>query len=89
MTREQEIRNTLADGVLVAAVAADELALDDLRLHEQGVQVAQQRPARIFATAAGGILRLGLRLQLLHRRRLGREGREPELFVPARKVGLG
>ena len=59
MTREQEIRNTLADGVLVAAVAADELALDDLGLHQQRVQVPQQRRA------------LGaLRLQLRCRRRL-------------------
>lgn len=55
MTRQQEIRNPLAHGVLVAAAGAHELALHDLRLHQQVVQVLQ---------------RLRVRLQVLCRRRL-------------------
>lgn len=64
MTRQQEIRNPLLDGVLVPAVGADQLALGDLRLQQQVVQVAHQ---------------LVVGLQLLLRRGLLGQGRESEL----------
>lgn len=41
MAGQQEVGDALADGVLVAAVPADELALHDLRLEQQVVQVLE------------------------------------------------
>jgi hypothetical protein len=66
MARQQKVGNALADGVLVAAAAADELALHDLRLHEQVVQVLE-------------LLLVGL--QFLCRRGLLWQGREAELLL--------
>lgn len=42
MVRQQEIRHALAHDILVATVPADQLALADLGLHEQGVQVLDE-----------------------------------------------
>jgi len=64
MARKQEIGYALADGVLVAAAAAHEFALDHLRLEEEAMQVLE---------------RLAVGAQLLGRRGRGRQGREAKL----------
>lgn len=42
MTRQQEIRDPLLDGILVLTVAAHQRAVRDARLHQQRVQVLEQ-----------------------------------------------
>lgn len=70
MARQQEVGDALAHGVLVAAVAAHELALHHLRLHEQVVQVLQ---------------RLLVGRELLGRRRLRRQGWEAQLKIVSKE----
>lgn len=65
MAWQQKVGNALANGVLVAAVAADQLAFDNLRLQEEVVQVLE------------GLFVL---LQLLCGRRLCRQFREAKLM---------
>jgi hypothetical protein len=64
MAGQQEVGDALAHGVLVAAGAAHELALDHLRLEQQAVQVPE---------------RLAVGAQVLWRRGCRREGWEAEL----------
>lgn len=47
MTRQQEIGNALAHGVLVSAVSTHKFAFADLRLHEQRVEVFEQLLVRL------------------------------------------
>lgn len=64
MTRKQEIRDAFFDGILMAAVGAHELALCNLRLQQQMVQIPHH---------------LLISLQLLLRRRLLRQSRKAQL----------
>ena len=66
VTGQKEVGDAFPDGVLVAAAAAHQLALHDLRLHEQAVQVLE---------------RLLVRLELLDRGRVLWQGGEAQLFV--------
>jgi hypothetical protein len=72
MTREQEVGDALSHGVLVPAVAAHQLALHDLGLHQQVVQVLKLLPVAF---------------QLRGRRGLRRQGWEAELMqIPFRQL---
>ena len=57
MAGKQKVGDTLADGVLVPAVAADQLALHDLRLHEQVVQVLEHLLVALQPLGRGGLSR--------------------------------
>jgi hypothetical protein len=50
--RQQEVRNTFPDDVLVIAVCAYQLSLADLRLHQQVMQVLQH--LLVFLEVFGG-----------------------------------
>ena len=56
MAGQQEVRYSLADGILVAAVSTGELALDKVRLHEQAVEVLGELLVRLEGLRRGGFL---------------------------------
>lgn len=70
MTRQQEIRNSLLDGILMLTAAADQLAALHARIHEQRVQILQRLRRLAF-----------LRHQVVWFRRWGWEGGEAELEI--------
>lgn len=57
VAREQKVGYALADGVLVPAVPARELPLDEVRLHEQLVEVRRELLVRLEGLGGGGLLR--------------------------------
>lgn len=64
MARQQEVRDALADSVLVTTVPADQLPLHNLGLHQEVVQILE---------------RLLIALQLLRSRGLRRQSWEAQL----------
>nr|POE63351.1 hypothetical protein CFP56_04254 [Quercus suber] len=88
MAGQQEIRNPFLDRVLVLAVAADEFAARDARLHEQGVQIAEglrgDGARCVLALGAGG----RWVEQRVRRRGLLWEGREAELWRTAKQISM-
>lgn len=75
MVRQQEVGDAVLDPVLVPAVPAHHLALLDLRLEEQRVEIAQGLVAllRLFVRGRGGICEFWL---------CGGDVGEAELVVP-------
>lgn len=65
MTRQQEVGNSLLYQILMSALAADQLALCDTRLHQKMMQVLQ---------------RFLISQQILPARRLLRQRRESQLY---------
>ena len=57
MARQQEVCDALFDRILMATVAAHELALGDLRLQEELVQVLQKRLVGLQLLRRGRLLR--------------------------------
>lgn len=82
---QQKVGDSFADGVLVPAAGAHELALHHLRLHEQAVQVRQRLVVHgllillVAAAAATTTSRAADLEQFLLCRRLRGQGRESEL----------